>query len=129
MRRITISLLAMIGVTLGAGNAWATQGTGIDVETVSTRAELVTGGDVLLRVTVSDGVSLEGVSVRVNGRDVTDQLTVGRNGVAGSVAPLLEGSNTLRLEVFGRSWWGGRYYQDSYDIVLDARAPLSMDRA
>jgi len=90
MRRITISLLAMIGVTLGAGNAWATQGTGIDVETVSTRAELVTGGDVLLRVTVSEGISLEGVSVRINGGDVTEAFQE----VDGALLGLVDG---LRL--------------------------------
>ena len=38
-------------------------------------------------------------------------------------------STTTSIEVFGRSWWGGRYFQDSYELVLDARAPLSLDRA
>jgi len=90
---------------------------------------LLGGADVLIEFPSQDRVAPETFRCLLNGRDVTDQLTVGRNGVAGSVAPLLEGSNSLRLEVFGRSWWGGRYYQDSYDLILDARAPLSMDRA
>ena len=90
---------------------------------------LLGGADVLIEFSSQDRVAPETFRCLLNGRDVTDQLTVGRNGVAGSVAPLLEGSNTLRLEVFGRSWWGGRYFQDSHELVLDARAPLSMDRA
>ena len=90
---------------------------------------LLGGADVLIEFSSQQRVAPETFRCLLNGRDVTDQLTVGRNGVAGSVAPLLEGPNTLRLEVFARSWWGGRYFQDSYELVLDARAPLSLDRA
>ena len=88
----------------------------------------VGGVRVLVRFSDEDRVAPETFRCLLNGRDVTDQLTVGANGVAGSVAPLLEGQNTLELQVFGRGWWGGRYYQDGARIRLDARPPIGLDR-
>ena len=88
----------------------------------------VGGVRVLVRFPNQDRVAPETFRCLLNGRDVTDQLTVGANGVAGSVAPLLEGENTLELDVFGRGWWGGRYYQDKARIRLDARVPMGLDQ-
>ena len=64
----------------------------------------------------------------LNGEDVTHQLTVGVNGVAGTVFPLREGTNRLRVEVFGQTLWGSRYYLDSFELSIRAR-PLVIDRA
>ena len=43
----------------------------VRVETVSTRPDMVTGGDVLVRVS---GAAPESIVVRVDGRDVTDSF-------------------------------------------------------
>ena len=64
----------------------------------------------------------------LNGNDVTHLLTVGSNGVAGTVYPLREGRNRLRFEVFGKPLWGGRFYRDSMELPISAR-PLALDRA
>ena len=64
----------------------------------------------------------------LNGQDVTHQLTIGVNGVAGTVFPLREGENQVRLEVFGKSLWGRRYYQDFIEFPIRAR-PFVIDRA
>ncbi|SLK14295.1 hypothetical protein SAMN06272721_12045 [Arthrobacter sp. P2b] len=45
---------------------------GFELSAVSTRADLVTGGDVLMRVNVPPNVPPHQVTVTVNGRDVTD---------------------------------------------------------
>ena len=88
----------------------------------------VGGVRVLVRFPSEERVAPETFRCLLNGRDVTEQLTVGVNGVAGTVAPLLEGENTLELEIFGRGWWSGRYYQDGAAIRLDARSPIGLDR-
>lgn len=64
----------------------------------------------------------------LNGTDVTHLLTVGVNGVAGTVYPLREGQNQLRVEVFGKTFWSGQYLQDSFELPIQAR-PLSLDQA
>lgn len=85
--------------------------------------------EVLVRFPNEGRVVPETFRCLLNGRDVTEQLTVGRNGVGGSVYPLHEGRNRLRVEVFGRSWWSSRFYQDGADRSFDVRAPLGLDRA
>ena len=65
----------------------------------------------------------------LNGRDVTDLLTVGRNGVAGSIFPVREGANELELEVFGRARWGDWLVEDHLAIPFRALPLIYMDRA
>jgi hypothetical protein len=64
----------------------------------------------------------------LNGEDVTHLLTVGVNGVAGTIYPLREGQNRLRVEVFGKTLWSGQYLQDSFELPIQAR-PLTLDLA
>jgi hypothetical protein len=65
----------------------------------------------------------------LNDRDVTGQLTLGRNGVHGRLDGLTEGDNRLRLQIFGRSWWGGAYVQDEQTVVLSVVGRSDWDRA
>src|SRR3954469_5222823 len=66
MRRVL--LLVLVAAT-GAGNAHAAT-----IKTVSNRADLVSGGDVLVRVTPA------GAKVTLNGKNVTSQFAVRPNG-------------------------------------------------
>ena len=65
----------------------------------------------------------------LNGRDVTDRLTVGENGAIGSVAGLTEGPNALSFEIFAQSWWGGAYFEDRQTVHFRVRPMPQLDRA
>lgn len=84
---------------------------------------------VLARFPREGDVAFETFRCFLNEREVTAQLTVTRHGAGGSVYPLVEGVNRLECEVFGRGWWGQRFYRDRISRELDARAPLGVDRA
>jgi len=64
----------------------------------------------------------------LNGKDVTSLLSVGGNGAAGSVFPLRVGENRLRVEVFGRGWWPGRWYEDAVEVTFRSRPLPPLDQ-
>lgn len=59
----------------------------------------------------------------LNGADLTVGLTRGDNGAAGSLYPLREGRNLLRVEVFGKGRFGDRVVEDFIEVEFDT-APL-----
>ncbi len=85
--------------------------------------------EVLIGFPLGDRVAVESFRCTLNNRDVTELLTVGRNGAGGSVYGLVEGENRLRIEVFGSSWWGSRYFLDSRTVVFRALPLPSLDQA
>jgi hypothetical protein len=107
------------------------------------------GGRPLLELRAPDGrqvVPLGGIEVLVgfsdefrvlpetfrcllNNEDVTDSLTLGSNGAGGSLYGLLEGENRLRVEVFGRGWWPGRYLEDTREVIIRVAPLPNIDRA
>ncbi|MBW2416229.1 MAG: hypothetical protein JRG76_17150 [Deltaproteobacteria bacterium] len=64
----------------------------------------------------------------LNGTDVTHQLTLGTHGAAGSVFPLREGENSLRVEVYARGLWLAQFFEDAVDIPFRVRGGLMLDR-
>jgi hypothetical protein len=90
-------LLLCLAALLPAGSASATTGTSdtaeLVIRSVSNRADLVSGGDVLLEVVRDDGGPLTGLRVEVGGRDVTDAFALRPNGaVQGVVTDLPVGA-------------------------------------
>ena len=74
-RRCTAALLFTVAAALVAPAALATVGTQavagggvVTIQTLSNRADLISGGDALTRVTVPAGASAAGVVVTVNGQ-------------------------------------------------------------
>ena len=65
----------------------------------------------------------------LNGLDVTESLTVGRNGAVGEIVGLREGDNQIRLRVFGRSLWSGRFVDEERDFVVRVRPIPFLDVA
>lgn len=73
----------------------------IDIAALSTRADRVSGGDVLVRI----GMTSRPASLRatLNGREVTKNFSTGNNGLGGGVTylavltGLVDGQNTLRV--------------------------------
>ena len=72
----------------------------LSVETLSTRPDMVTGGDVLVRVS---GAAPPSIVVRVDGRDVTASFTARGRGVTGLVSGLDVGPHTLTATAGGLS--------------------------
>lgn len=87
------------------------------------------GVQVVVRYPLADRTAAETFRCLLNGRDVTERLTRGANGAAGSVLGAVEGANRLRVEVFGRPWWGGGWFEDAVEITFHVRPLPGLDRA
>jgi len=73
MSRLLSCVLASVFILTAAVGIRA-QDRGLQLRTLSSRPELVTGGDVLVRVDLPAGTAASSVRVTVNGADVTGQL-------------------------------------------------------
>ncbi|WP_207619356.1 DUF6351 family protein [Nocardioides sp. IC4_145] len=74
------------------------------VEVLSNRADLVSGGDVLVEVRLPRGVRARDVRVRAGSRDVTRRFAVRRDGrYVGLVTGLRTGRTTIRAAAPGRA--------------------------
>ena len=87
-----------------AGATASDQGGMLDIQVLSSRPELVSGGDALLHVKVPSGIDLSRVTILRNGTDVTSQLVEdpGGGGLIGLVSGLTEGANTVVARFDGR---------------------------
>jgi hypothetical protein len=95
-RRIAVlaALVLTLG-TIGAGQATATD-EGLSIEVVSTRAELVSGGDALVRVNLPRHGDPAGVRIDVAGRDVTAAFHAQPDrSLLGLVEGMADGSNVI----------------------------------
>ena len=67
----------------------------VQVRALSTRADLVTGGDVLIEVVLPSGTDAGAVKVTAGDRDVTDAFHGGGPGLRGLVTGLSDGASTI----------------------------------
>ena len=95
LRRFKV--LAAIGVTVLAATSAGDAADGLQLRVLSSRPDLVTGGDALVRVELPAGVSPSDVKLTLNGTDATARLKADASGrsLTGLVAGLTLGSNTL----------------------------------
>ncbi|MFC6287066.1 DUF6351 family protein [Nocardioides sp. GCM10027113] len=101
-------LLAVVTATTAASTAAerSRMPKPLAIEVLSNRADLVSGGDVLVAVPVPPGVDPQSVRVRVDGRDVTDRFAAQLDGrpdgrLLGLVDGLVEGDNVLTARAPG----------------------------
>lgn len=74
----------------------------VQIKTVSTRADFVTGGDALVEIVPPVGLTLQGLSVSVNGRDVTSAFSQQQDGrILGLLTGLTDGNNIVLAQVDG----------------------------
>jgi hypothetical protein len=75
----------------------------LEVVTLSNRPDKLSGGDVLVRVGVPSGTSLDDVTVALNGADVTDMLSrhLGRHELVGLITGMTVGRNRLEAKARG----------------------------
>ena len=79
-----------------------------EISTLSTRPDMVSGGDVLIEVGAPDRTTSLGVRASLNGRDVTGMFRVGQTAgsLIGRVDGLQPGSNTFEITVDGKTQVG-----------------------
>src|SRR4030095_1865702 len=89
-------VVAAIGVVVLAASDAGSGADGLQLRVLSSRPEMVTGGDALVRVELPAGVSLSDVKLTVNGTDATTRLKADASGrsLTGLVTGLALGSNT-----------------------------------
>jgi hypothetical protein len=85
--------------------------------------------EIIVQFPAAERTSSQTFRCLLNGHDVTPDLTRAENGAAGSVLGAVEGENHLRVEVFGRPWWGGPFLEDSVERRFQVRALPTFDRA
>ncbi|SDU60426.1 DUF6351 family protein [Jiangella alkaliphila] len=113
MHRFSVAAIAASVLALALVSAAAPAAPrGLELSTLSGRADTVTGVDTLLRVDVPRDVPLHRVTVRLNGDDVTEAFVAdpARRTLTGLVDGLRLGPNTLVASAPGR-------YGDRLDVV------------
>jgi hypothetical protein len=85
--------------------------------------------EIIVQFPAAERTSSQTFRCLLNGHDVTPDLTRAENGAAGSVLGAVEGENHLRVEVFGRPWWGGPFLEDAVERRFHVRALPAFDRA
>jgi hypothetical protein len=88
--------VALIQIVVLAASVHAQTG-GLTLSAVSSRPEMVTGGDVLVRVSIPAGAAPGGVRVSLNGADVTGKLRADAGGrsLTGLIDGLTPGPNEM----------------------------------
>ena len=138
MKRL-LALFAVTSVALSAA-AWvfraelvrfAYLGTPLmRVEAPEHGSEVAVGAvDLVIEFAGGERVAVETFQCLLNGLDVTESLTVGRNGAVGEIVGLREGDNRIRLRVFGRSLWSDRFVDEERDFVVRVRPIPFLDLA
>ncbi|HEX9711650.1 MAG TPA: DUF6351 family protein [Actinomycetota bacterium] len=101
---LVVAMVQATGLALGAGTTSPGPGDGTQlvVQTLSNRADLISGGDALIDIARSDGGSVSGLTVMVNGDDATAAFAERPNGrIQGVVTGLAEGENVIVAEASG----------------------------
>lgn len=108
MKRRVEFLGALAAAALVAGSAHALLGAGptsggVQIKTLSTDASRVTGGDVLVQLTLPENASAQSIRVAVGGRDVTEAFRPEANPhtLMGLVTGLVNGKNVLTVSTKG----------------------------
>jgi hypothetical protein len=91
-----LELIVAIAIVVG-GTQVSRAAEGLQLRVLSSRPDMVSGGDALVRVDVPAGVALADVKLTVNGSNATAQLKpdTSRASLSGLVTGLTNGSNTL----------------------------------
>jgi hypothetical protein len=89
------SVAAVVIVLMASIADGQTSKNGFEIRALSTRADLVSGGDVLVQVTVPATLAADKVAVAVNGRDVSANFTL-----APSLAPSERGTRRVAGNTF-----------------------------
>ena len=103
-RSFTITLLA-VGMFMASVTAQEPADAQLEITTLSSKAEFVSGGDVLLQVTGPANLSARNLTVRLNGDDVSRsfRLAADSTSVIGRVSGLEIGPNAIEASMRGQT--------------------------
>ncbi|HSE37207.1 MAG TPA: DUF6351 family protein [Blastocatellia bacterium] len=96
-----IGVLAIVFSCISLSPAIAQTPAPLEIRTLSSRPDLISGGDALVEVKLPEGVSLSQIKLTLNGKDVTNQLNDSGDtrSVRGVIGGMRVGENTLRAVV------------------------------
>src|SRR5499426_593223 len=102
-RRIAITaLVAIVGLSgFGAGAALSQSPQRLEIRTLSSRPDMVSGGDALVEVKAPAGAQLSQLTLTLNGNDVTSRLKLDAagGGFRGLISGMAIGENTLLAKI------------------------------
>ena len=96
-----LSMTAFLVVALVGSGCSQTSSTPVQIRALSNQPDMVSGGDVLIRLEVPEGMATSDVQVMLEGADVTAGFRADEGGrsITGLVTGLAEGQNTLTATV------------------------------
>src|SRR5215471_1671916 len=102
-RRTAIIAFAVVAVLVGLGNgiAYSQSGARLEIKTLSSRPDMVSGGDALVEVKAPAGAQLSQLTLTLNGKDVTSKLKLDAagGGFRGLIGGMVVGENTLIAKI------------------------------
>jgi uncharacterized tannase-like protein DUF6351 len=123
VRRTAVIAIVCALCCLSASSSFAQSIAKLDIRTLSSRPDLVSGGDALIEVKAPAGSSLSQISLTLNGKDVTDRLkdasdprSIPYRSFSGLISGLTVGNNMLRV-VIRSSGKAGRAIEASLKIT------------
>ncbi len=105
-RRTAVTAFAVAGVVAGFGvsNGFSQSRARLEIRTLSSRPDLISGGDALVEVKAPAGTALSQLTLRLNGKDVTRHLRLDpfAGSFRGLISDMSVGDNTLHAVVKAR---------------------------
>jgi len=96
-------LAVQVPVGIAQGPSGGVRGR-VAIRTLSTHADRVSGGDVLVEIALPPGSRRPALTVTLNGRDATAAFRPDGPSLVGLVSGLEQGRNLLRVETEGEGW-------------------------
>lgn len=95
--RLAFAALLTLAASAGALARYDSPGGGVEIRTLSNRADLISSGDALVEVRLPKSVAPHKLELRLNGRNVTSQFhtTAAGRRMVGLLGGLIEGGNEL----------------------------------
>ena len=121
-----IVVVLVLGCISNGGRTFAQSGAKLEIRVLSSRPDLVSGGDTLVEVRAPAGSSLNQIALSLNGKDVTDKLKDVSDprspyrSFSGLISGMTVGDNALRVEIRpsnGSSVKAGRAIQASLKVT------------
>jgi hypothetical protein len=117
---MSILIVALLSCFSG-DNAFAQNPATFEIKTLSSRPDLVSGGDALVEVTAPSGVTLSQIRLTLNGKDVTERLktTPYARSFRGLINGMSVGDNALRvvLKPSGNTKLAGKALQTTLTVT------------
>src|SRR5262245_6992144 len=102
-RRAAVMTIAVISLltSLASKDGLSQQASRLEIRTLSSRPDLVSGGDALIEVKAPAGAQLNDLRLTLNDNDVTKQLRPerGSGGFRGLISGMVVGENTLIAKI------------------------------